>query len=71
MRLENKIVIVAGGGGLIGREIVKECRKDGAVVINVDYATNRWGERPDMSADITKPESIDEVITTVMENMVE
>lgn len=62
MILNNKIIIVTGGGGLIGREIVKHCRESGATVVNVDYAKNRWGETPDIMLDITKPESIDILI---------
>lgn len=67
MRLKDKIIIVTGGGGLIGREIVKDCRKEGAVVINVDYAENRWNETPDIFCDITIPENIDSLITDILE----
>ena len=34
--LKDKIVIVIGGGGFIGREIVKDARLKGATVIDTD-----------------------------------
>ncbi|MCS4227931.1 SDR family oxidoreductase [Sphingobacterium sp. BIGb0165] len=35
-RLENKVIIVTGGAGLIGKHIVNYCRNEGAVVVDVD-----------------------------------
>ncbi len=35
--LSNKVVIIIGGGGLIGREIVKDAVKKHAIVVNCDY----------------------------------
>lgn len=58
MKLQHKIILVTGGCGLIGRQIVKYCRESGATVVNADYAANRWGESPDVTADITDPEAI-------------
>lgn len=67
MKLERKIIVITGGCGLIGREIVSYCRLSGAIVVNVDRDTpNRWGELPDMVYDITKPEQIDELLATVI-----
>lgn len=67
MRLQNKIIIVTGGCGLIGREIVKRCHQDGATVVNVDIdRPNRWGELPDVVYDITNPEQIDDLIGMVV-----
>lgn len=68
MKLEGKIIIVTGGCGLIGREIVKYCRTCGATVVNVDIdRPNRWGELPDVVYDITQPSQIDELLTMVVE----
>ncbi len=36
MRLENKVAIVTGGGGSIGREIALELAREGAIVTVVD-----------------------------------
>ena len=38
MNLENKIVIVAGGKGLIGREVVADLIRHGATVIDADIS---------------------------------
>lgn len=62
MKLEGKIILVTGGGGLIGREVVRECRESGATVINADYAPNRWGETPDITADVTDPAVIEQLV---------
>lgn len=66
-RLKDKIIIVTGGCGLIGREIVKLCRKNEATVINVDIdRPNRWGERPDMVCDVTNTDEVDQLISDVL-----
>lgn len=67
MNLENKIIVITGGCGLIGREIVKYCRQCKAVVVSVDRGENRWGEKPDMIADMTDPNAIDQLILGVIQ----
>ena len=69
MKLEGKIILVTGSGGLIGREIVRYCRESGAeVVIGVDIdRPNRWGELPDVVCDVTDPAQIDALVTSVTE----
>ncbi len=52
---------------MIGREIVKYCRAEGGTVIGVDYAPNRWGEEPDVKADVTDTKAIDNLITRIIE----
>lgn len=66
MNLENKIIVITGGCGLIGREIVKYCRQCKAVVVNVDRGENRWGEMPDMVADMTYTNAIDQLIHEII-----
>lgn len=68
MRLENKVIIITGGCGLIGREIVKRARSEGAVVVSVDIdKPNRWGELPDVVCDITDPHEIDALLRMVVQ----
>lgn len=69
MRLEGKIIIVTGSGGLIGREVVRYCRESGAeAVIGVDIdRPNRWGELPDVACDVTDPAQIDAMVDYVAE----
>lgn len=52
MLLKDKVVIVIGGGGLIGREVVKHTKKNGAKVINADINSD------ELRFDITNAESI-------------
>ena len=40
MILKDKVIIVIGGCGLIGREIVKDIRKKGGICINADISTD-------------------------------
>lgn len=66
--LKDKIVVITGGCGLIGREIVAGCRAEGACVISVDIdVPNRWGERPDVVADVTCVESINRLVDNVLD----
>lgn len=68
MKLEGKIIIVTGSGGLIGREVVRYCRESGAeAVVGVDIdRPNRWGELPDVAYDVTDPAQIDALVDYVM-----
>lgn len=69
MKLEGKIIIVTGSGGLIGREVVRYCRESGAeAVVGVDIdRPNRWGELPDVVYDVTDPDQIDALVGHVLE----
>ncbi|MEG0814984.1 MAG: SDR family oxidoreductase [Mucinivorans sp.] len=62
MELKDKVIIVAGGCGLIGRQIVKYCRAAGAVVQSVDIGANRWGEMPDTIANVTEKVEVEKLI---------
>lgn len=64
MTLENKIIIVTGGGGLLGAHICDYLRQKGAIVISVDIA-QKEANRFNRVADITNVESIDKLITVV------
>lgn len=66
--LKNKVIIVTGGCGLIGREIVKSSREYGAEVISVDVdKPNRWQEIPDVHYDVTNVTDIDNLLEFVIE----
>lgn len=68
MKLEGKIILITGSGGLIGREVVCYCRASGATVVGVDMdRPNRWGERPDIAADVTDPAQIDALVASMIE----
>ena len=45
MILKDKVIIVIGGCGLIGRENVKDVREKGGICINADISTGTdWGK---------------------------
>ena len=64
--LKDKIVIVIGGGGLIGREIVKDARLKGATVIDTDIVYDTDWEKGTYKLDVTSPEAIDTLISEVV-----
>ena len=65
--LSNKVIIVIGGGGLIGREIVKDVVKKGAIVVNCDIAFETDWEKSTYHLDVTSTEAIDKLIADVIE----
>jgi len=66
-RLEDKIVIVTGGNGLIGKSIVKHLKENGATVINADLTVETNLENGEYQCDVTSEDSIVQLIQTVLE----
>ena len=67
MKLENKIVIITGGSGLIGRELVRYCRESGATVINAEISVETNLEKGEVNCDITSVTSINSLLKIVLE----
>lgn len=67
MLLENKVIIVIGGNGLIGREVVKDIRKKGGICINADITSVTDLENGEYKLDVTSNEAIDVFIDAVVE----
>lgn len=64
-RLKDKIIIVTGGNGLIGKPIVNHLKENGATVINVDInIETNWSEGT-YSCDITQQASVEKLLTDV------
>jgi NAD(P)-dependent dehydrogenase (short-subunit alcohol dehydrogenase family) len=63
--MKDKVIIVTGGSGLLGREMVSRLLKEGAIVVNLDLNTNDLTSQF-IECDLTNDESIynavDEVI---------
>lgn len=57
-RLKGKIIIVTGGSGLLGREIIKDLETKGATAINADINVGTDFEKNTLTVDITSEESI-------------
>lgn len=71
MNLKNKIIIVAGANGLIGKEIVRELREHEAKVISADisFDTKKEDEKyATYHLDLTSTESIDGLVAFTKEN---
>ena len=66
--LNNKVIIVTGGRGLIGREIVKELRERGAVAIDADMSVSTDAEARTFHLDLTDNGSIDALIEFTLTN---
>lgn len=64
-RLKNKVIIVTGGSGLIGRPIIEHLKNNQAIVINADINADTNIESGDYKCDVTSEESITELIKVV------
>ena len=68
--LTNKVVIVIGGGGLIGREIVKDAIKKNAKVVNCDIAFDTDWNAGTYYLDVTSTDEIDKMISMGYQNYI-
>lgn len=67
MQLKDKVIIVTGGSGLIGRYILSDLRRYGAIVINAEISVATDWEQGNVHCDITSLDSVKELVTGVME----
>ena len=65
-KLNDKIVIVTGGNGLLGREIIKKLSDEGATCLNVDINHETSDNLSTIQCDITEPESINSCVNAVI-----
>jgi NAD(P)-dependent dehydrogenase (short-subunit alcohol dehydrogenase family) len=65
-RLKNKIIIVTGGNGLLGRHIVKHISDEGAICINMDINHQTNDDLSEMLCDITDTKSVDACIEMII-----
>lgn len=66
MILRDKIIIVTGGSGLIGKAIVADIRKKGGFAINMDLAEESDLQNGTLKADITNDEEINEAVNNII-----
>jgi len=66
MKLKDKVIIVTGGSGLIGCEIIKYLLLEGAIAINAEINVETNIEKGFVNCDITSEKSIDSCIAIVM-----
>ena len=65
--LNNKVIIVTGGSGLLGREIINNLESKGAIAINADISVVTNFEKHTLNIDITLEESISNAIKLVID----
>ena len=65
MILENKVILVTGGSGLIGKSIVKDAKSKGAIVINADINVISDPEAGTIKLDIADEKSISDTVDTI------
>jgi NAD(P)-dependent dehydrogenase (short-subunit alcohol dehydrogenase family) len=57
-RLENKIIIITGGNGLLGLSMMREIKEEGAFLINLDINHKTNDDLTNIECDITCSESV-------------
>lgn len=67
MNLENKVIVVTGGSGLLGKAIIDNIQKQGAVCINADISVTTNISHLEVQTDITDEESVSATIKMVLE----
>jgi len=65
-KLKNKIIIVTGGNGLLGSEIVSKILSEGGTCINIDLSHETKENLSSIKCDITNPDSISNAIKLVI-----
>jgi NAD(P)-dependent dehydrogenase (short-subunit alcohol dehydrogenase family) len=66
MTLHNKIIIVTGGSGLIGKSIIDVITQKGGIAINADISVSDNKDLTEVYCDITNKESIIRLIDLVI-----
>ena len=66
MTLKDKVIIVTGGGGLLGKEFIKNLKSKGAIAINADINIKTDYEKNNLYCDITSEDSIVEAIKNII-----
>jgi NAD(P)-dependent dehydrogenase (short-subunit alcohol dehydrogenase family) len=63
--MEDKIIIVTGGNGLIGKSIVEFISNEGATALNLDINVNK-DSATEIKCDITDPGEIESVVNFIL-----
>lgn len=66
-RLNDKIIIVTGGSGLLGRSIIEKLTEEGAYPINMDLGIDEPGDLSVISCDITSADAVQTGVQRILE----
>ena len=64
--LENKIIVITGGNGLLGSTMIKKIKSDGAFLINLDINHKTNEDLSNIECDITSKNSINNALSTIL-----
>ena len=67
MKLKDKVIIVTGGSGLIGKEIIKYLNNENAIAINADILVETDLDKRQIRCDITSQTSINDTIAAIVD----
>lgn len=65
--MNNKIVIVTGGNGLLGKQIINHLRAKGALTINLDITATNDLDQGQLHCDVTSEENIRDCVNRIEE----
>lgn len=66
MMLKDRIIIVTGGNGLIGKAIINDIKQNGGIAINADISLTTNIENHEIYCDITNRDSINKLVSIVI-----
>ena len=66
-KLKDRIVIVTGGNGLLGKEIISKIKEEGAFCINIDINHDTSDDLSTIKCDITDTASIDTCVKLIVD----
>ena len=66
MNIKDKIIIITGGSGLIGKSVLNDLRKSGAISINLDVVSDDGLSNFFLKCDITSTNEVDKSITKIL-----
>lgn len=65
-RLKDKVIIVTGGSGLLGKSIMDHCKKNGGIAINVDIDIETNLSKGEIRCDVTTKEGVAYLVEEVL-----
>lgn len=66
-RLKDKVIVVTGGNGLLGKEIVSKAIDQGAICINADINHPASDDPTKVICDVTDPVSVEKTVASIIE----
>lgn len=67
MKLKDKVIVVTGGSGLIGRALLQDITQQGAIAVNADVQDNAAAQGSFFACDITNDASIENMFQSVLQ----